>query len=70
MKPLITDNKKLWSAVKPLFSDKGRAMNTIALYEKGKIIRNYERISEILNKYFTNLTKSLLLKNVHRERAF
>ena len=70
MKPLITDNKKLWSAVKPLFSDKSKAMNTIVLYEKGKIIRNYERISEILNKYFTNLTKSLLLKNVHRERAF
>ena len=59
MKPLITDNKKFWSAVKPLFSDKGRAMNTIALYEKGKIIRNYKRVSEVRNKYFTNLTKSL-----------
>ena len=56
---VITDNKKFWSAVKPIFSDKGRAMNTIALYEKGKIIRNYKRVSEVRNKYFTNLTKSL-----------
>ena len=37
-------------------------MNTIALYEKGKIIKNYKRVSEVLNKYFRNLIKSLKLK--------
>ena len=26
---VITDNKTFWSAVKPLFSDKSKAMNTI-----------------------------------------
>ena len=66
----ITDNNKFWSAVKPLFSDKSEAMNAIVLYEKGKIIKNYKRVSEVLNKYFTNLTKSLKLKNVYLERAF
>ena len=46
-------------------------MNTIALYEKGKIIKNYKRVSEVLNKYFVDLTKSLKLKKiVYRERAF
>ena len=25
---VITDNKKIWSAVKPLFSDKSKPMNT------------------------------------------
>ena len=34
---VITDNKKYWSAVKPLSSDKGKAMNSIVLYQKGKI---------------------------------
>ena len=67
---IISDNKKFWSAVKPLFSDKSKAMNTIVSYEKGKIIRNYKRISEVFNKYFTNLTKSPKLKNVYRERTF
>ena len=50
---VITDNKKFWSAVKPLFSDKSKAMNTIVLYEKGKIIKNYKKVSETHNKFFT-----------------
>ena len=33
---VTTDNKKFWSAVKSLFSDKSKAMNTIVLYEKRK----------------------------------
>ena len=33
----MTDNKKYWSAVKPLSSDKSKAMNSIVLYQKGKI---------------------------------
>ena len=45
-------------------------MNTIALYEKGKIIKNYKRVSEVLNKYFTNLTKSLKLKKCISRKSF
>ena len=56
--------------MKLLFSDKSKAMNTIILYEKGKILKNYKSVSEVLNKYFTNLTKSLKFKNVYREGAF
>ena len=67
---VITDNKKFWSAVKPLFSDKSKAMNTIVLYEKGKIVKSYKRISDILNKYFTNLTKSLKLKKCTSRKSF
>ena len=33
---VITDNKKFWSAVKPLFSDKSKAMNTIVYMKKEK----------------------------------
>ena len=67
---VITDNKKFWSEVKPLFSDKSKAMNTIFLFEKGKIIKNYKRVSEVLNKYFTNLRKSLKLKKCASRKAF
>ena len=56
---MIKRNEKFWSAVKTLFSDKSKTMSTIALCEKGKIIKNYKKVSKVLNKYFTNLTKSL-----------
>ena len=58
---VIIDNKKFWSAVEHLFSDKSKAVNTIVLHEKGKIMKNYKKVSEVLNKYFTNLTKSIKL---------
>ena len=48
--------------MKPLFSDKSEAMNKIVLHEKGKNNKDYKKVSEVLNKYFTNLTKSLKLK--------
>ena len=67
---VITDNKKFWTSVKPLFSDKSKAKNTIVLYEKGKIMKNYKRVSEVLNKYFRNLTKSLRLKKCISRKSF
>ena len=66
----ITDNKKFWSSVKPLFLDKSKAKNTIVLYGKGKIMKNYKRVSEVLNKYFRNLTKSLRLKKCISKKSF
>ena len=59
---VIADNKKFWPAVKSLFSGKSKAMNTIVLYEKAKIIKNYKKVCEVLNKYFTNLKKYFKLK--------
>ena len=67
---IITNNKKVWSAVKPLFSNKSKAMNTIVLHETGKMIKNYKRVSEALNRYFTNLTKSLKLKKCISRKSF
>ena len=67
---VITDNKKFWSAIKPVFSGKSKAMNTIVLYEKGKIIKNHKRVFEALNKYFTHLTKPLKLKKCTSRKSF
>ena len=56
--------------MKPLFPDKSKAMDTIVLYEKGKIIKNFIRVSEVLNKYFKNLTKYLELKKCTSRKGF
>ena len=45
-------------------------MDITALYEKGKIIKNYERVSEVLKKSFTNLTKLPKLKKGTSRKRF
>ena len=52
------------------FSDNRKAMDITFLYEKGKIIKNYERVSEVLKKSFTNLTKLLKLKKGTSRKKF
>ena len=42
--------------------NKNKAMNTIGLHKKENIIRNYKKVSEFFNKFFTNLTNILKLK--------
>ena len=60
----ITDTKKFWKTVKPLFSNKSKTANTIILHENNRIIKDNKKISHTLNKYFTNLTKTLKLKKI------
>ena len=45
-------------------------MNTIVLYEKGKMIKNCKSVSEVLNKYFTNLKKYFKLKKCTSRKSF
>ena len=45
-------------------------MNTIVLYEKGKMIKNYKSVSEVLNKYLTNLKKYFKLKKCTSRKSF
>ena len=45
-------------------------MDITVLYEKGKIIKNYERVSEVLKKSFTNLTKLPKLKKGTSRKIF
>ena len=48
----IAVNKKFWQTVKPLFSDKIDARETINLIDGGVTISNDEEIAEIFHKYF------------------
>ena len=54
----VTDNKKFWKTVKPLFTDKG--MNRkIILVEDDEIISESEQISESLNNFFADAVINL-----------
>ena len=60
----ITATNKFWKTVKPLFSNKSKRANTIIFHENNRIIKDNKKISHTLNKYFTNLTKTLKLKKI------
>ena len=57
----LTDNKKFWKAIKPIFTDKIQTSQTINLLEKGKIISDDMKIAEVFNEYFANITDELEL---------
>ena len=55
----VTGNKKFWKTVKPLFTDKVQTSSSITLIENEKFITNDSEIAEILNDFFTNITKTI-----------
>ena len=56
---LITDNRKFWKIVNPLFSDKHSSGNKITLIEGEEIIFNDYNIAESFNSYFTKVVENL-----------
>ena len=68
----ITDNKKFWTTMKPLFGDKGGARENIVLVEKEKIISDNSEVAQEFNNFFESTVDTLgiventLLLNNHR----
>ena len=56
---LITDNKKFWNTIGPLFSDKHFSKKKITLVEGEEIITDDQIIAETFNSYFANIVESL-----------
>ena len=56
----LTDNRKLWKIVKPLFSDKIQASSKITLLENEVLVTDDKEVAEIFNEYFANITDSLI----------
>ena len=48
----ITDNKKFWKIVKPLFSEKVMSMESITLVENDTIYYNDSNVAQIFNQLF------------------
>ena len=55
----LTDNRKFWRTVKPVFSNEVQTNSSVTLMEDGKIITEDFKIAEIFNHYFINITESL-----------
>ena len=55
----VSDNKKFWQIVKPLFSNKVKAKTTIKLVENNEIIDGEIEISKLFNEYFVNIVRKL-----------
>ena len=55
----ITDNKKFWKTVKPLFSEKVASTASITIVENGTICSDDGNVSQIFNDFFSNAVKNL-----------
>ena len=55
----ITDNKKFWKTMKPLFGDKGGPKDNIVLVEGDRIINEDIELAQTFNDFFDNAVKSL-----------
>ena len=55
----ITDNKKFWHTIKPLFGDKGGARDNIVLVEGDRVINEDAELAQTFNDFFDNAVKSL-----------
>ena len=58
----ITDNKKFWKIVKPLFSDKAITKENITLVEKEDILQDEKIVAETFNSFFSNVVKNLKIE--------
>ena len=58
----MTDNKKLWKTIKPLFSNKGLNSNKLVLREKDVVVADEKTLATLMNNYFVNITVNLDLK--------
>ena len=55
----LSDNRKFWKTVKPIFSGKVQTSSSVTLVENNQVISNDTAIAEIFNEYFVNITGSL-----------
>ena len=55
----LTDNRKFWKTVKPIFPDKIQVNSSLTLIENGKMISKDSEIAEIFKHHFATITDSL-----------
>ena len=56
---MITDNRKFWKCIKPLFSDKCNTYKKITLIDEGIIISKNSMVAETMNEHFSNAVPKL-----------
>ena len=66
----IAENKKFWKTIKPFFTAKNKTTTNIILTKNNQTVREDKAIYQILNTYFTNVTKGLKLWQVDKSQSF
>ena len=66
----VTENKRFWKNIKPLFTDKTKISNNIILAENNQTVRKDKKGCQILDKYFTSVTKGLKLRQADKFQSF
>ena len=56
---VVSDNRKFWKTVGPLFSEKAFHKESIILNNSNKIISNNEELTEIFNKHFSKIVENV-----------
>ena len=56
---IVVDNRKFWSTIKPLFSDKVKLRNKITLIENENITSDDKEVAEKLNSFFIKAVSNL-----------
>ena len=58
---VISDNKKFWQTISPLFSEKAFRKETIILKDSNRTITNNHELAETFNTFFCKITQNLKL---------
>ena len=58
---VISDNKKFWQTISPLFSEKAFRKETIILKDSNRTITNNHELAETFNTFFSNIIQNLKL---------
>ena len=67
---LITDNKKFWKTVKPLFSDQIKTQSKKVLVENDEVISDDHQVAEVFSNYFVTVTETLgIAENLDNVRS-
>ena len=61
----ISDNKKFWKNVKPIFGNKNKGNKTIAWKEGNEVITDDGKFAQTFNEYFVNIVSSLGITSFH-----
>ena len=61
----MSDNKKIWKYIRPLFSGKSKSKSKITLIKGDEIISDDQKVAETLNNYFIDAVQNLDIKKFY-----
>ena len=56
---IVSDNRKFWQTIGPLFSEKTVCKETLILKDNNRTITNNHELAESFNTFFSNITQNL-----------